>query len=92
MAWTGDKKEFCVLEFAKTDSIVAVQRRFRTMYHTEPPTDKSVREWYTKLQQSGSLCAAKRKGRPGSSAETVERVRETSVRIDQWWTYRAPVR
>ena len=35
------------------------------MYHTEPPTDKIIREWYTKFQQSGSLCAAKRTGRPG---------------------------
>ena len=37
---------FCVLEFAKTESIVTVQRRFRIMYHTEPPTDKKNREWY----------------------------------------------
>jgi hypothetical protein len=29
MAWTGNKKAFCVLEFAKTDSIVTVQRRFQ---------------------------------------------------------------
>ena len=35
-----------VLEFAKTESIVTVQRRFRIMYHTEPPTDKTIREWY----------------------------------------------
>jgi len=30
------------------------------MYHTEPPTDKTIREWYMKFQQSGCLCAAKR--------------------------------
>ena len=30
----------------KTESIVTVQRRFRIMYHTEPPTDKTIREWY----------------------------------------------
>ena len=35
-----------MLEFAKTESIVTVQRRFRIMYHTEPPTDKTIREWY----------------------------------------------
>jgi len=62
------------LEFAKTESIVTVQRRFRTIYRTEPPTDKTIREWHMKLQQSGCLCAAKRRGRPGPSAETVERV------------------
>jgi len=68
------------LEFAKTESIVTVQWRFRIMYHTEPPTDKTIREWYMKFQQSGCLCAAKRSGRPGPSAETVERVREAFVR------------
>ena len=46
MAWTGNKKAFCVLEFARTESIVTVLRRFRTMYHVEPPTDKTIREWY----------------------------------------------
>jgi len=25
MAWTGNKKTFCVLEFAKTESIVMMQ-------------------------------------------------------------------
>ena len=89
MAWTRNKKEFCVLEFAKTESIVTVQRMFRTMYHTEPPTDKTIREWNMKFQQSGCLCAAKRTGRPGPSAETVERVRETFVRSPQKSTHRA---
>ena len=37
------------------------------MYCTEPPTDKTIREWHTKFQQSGCLCAAKRRGRPASS-------------------------
>ena len=46
MAFTVNKKAFCVLEFAKTESIVTVQRTFRIMYHTEPPTDKKIREWY----------------------------------------------
>ena len=41
-----NKKAFCVLEFVKTESIVTVQWRFRIMYHTEPPTDKTIREWY----------------------------------------------
>ena len=41
-ACTGNKKAFCVLEFAKTDSVVTVERRFQTVYHTEPPTDKTI--------------------------------------------------
>ena len=58
------------------------------MYRTEPPTDKTIREWYMKFQQSGCLCVAKRRGRPGPSAETVERVRETFVRSPQKATNR----
>ena len=59
------------------------------MYHTEPPMDKTICEWYKKFQQSGCLCAAKRTGRPGPSAETVEHVRETFVRSPQKSTHRA---
>jgi hypothetical protein len=70
---------FCVLEFAKTESIVTVQRRFRTKYHTKPPMDKTVCEWYTIFQQSGCLCAVKQTGWLGPSAKTVERVPETCV-------------
>jgi hypothetical protein len=79
MATTGDKKEFCVIEFANTDSIMTVQRRFRTKYRTEPPTDKTNREWCKKFRQNGCLCAAKHRGRPGPSAKAVERVPETLV-------------
>jgi len=66
------------------------------MYHTEPPTDKTIREWYMKFQQSGCLCATKQSGRPGPSAETVERVREAffvrSPQKSTTRTYRAAVR
>ena len=41
-----NKKALCVLEIAKTKSTLTVQRTFRIMYHTEPPTDKTIREWY----------------------------------------------
>jgi hypothetical protein len=54
------KKAFCVLEFAKTKSLLRVQQRFWTVYHTEPPMDKTFHEWHKKFQQSGCLCAAKR--------------------------------
>ena len=59
------------------------------MYHTEPPTDKTIRESYMKFQQSCCLRAAKRTGRPGPSAETLERVRETFVRSPQKSIHRA---
>ena len=89
MAWTRNNKALCVLEFAKTESIVTLQRRFRTMYHTEPRMDKTIRECNMKFQQSGCLCAAKRTCRTRPSAETVERVRETFVRSPQKSRHRA---
>jgi hypothetical protein len=45
MAWTGNKKALCVLKFAKPESIVTVQRRFRTVYRVQPArfeTDRPV--------------------------------------------------
>jgi hypothetical protein len=95
MAWTGNKKVFCVLEFTKTESTVTVERRFQTIYHTEPPTDKTICEWYMKFQQSGCMRAAKQTGWPGPSAETLKHVPEMSFRCSichQGWTYQAPVR
>jgi len=83
MAWTGNKKALCVLEFAKTQSNVTVQLKFRTTCHTEPPMDKTICEWYMKFQQSGCMCAAKQTGRRGPSSETVEHVQETFVRRSQ---------
>jgi hypothetical protein len=59
MAWTGNNKALCVLEFANAESVVMVQWRFRTMYHTELPTEKTILEWYMKFEQSGYLYTAK---------------------------------
>jgi hypothetical protein len=57
-----DEKAFCILESAKTESIMMVQQRFWTKYNTEPPTDKAIHEWYKKFQQIGCLCAVKPTG------------------------------
>ena len=69
MAFTVNKKAFCVLEFAKTESIVTAQRRFRIMYHTERPTDKTVREWYMNSSRVAACALRKeqavRAHRPG---------------------------
>jgi hypothetical protein len=75
MAFSGEQKTFCFLQFAKAQSIVTVQRGFRTKYPTEPPTDKTVRDWYRKFEETGYLCVARRTGRPGPSPGTVDLVR-----------------
>jgi hypothetical protein len=44
MAFSGAQKSFCVLQLAKTESVITVQSCFRTKYYAEPPTDKTIRE------------------------------------------------
>jgi hypothetical protein len=83
MAFSGEQKPFCVLQLANTESIITVQRGFRTKYHTEPPTDKTIRVWYRKFEETDCLCAAKRTGRPGPSPDTVDGVGESFARSPQ---------
>ena len=80
MAFTGAEKAFCVLQFAKCKSIVMVERRFRTQYHKDPPTDKPIRTWYNNFEQTGSLSAGKRTGQPSVSGVDAERIREAFKR------------
>ena len=44
----GIRKRSVFWNLPNIESVVTVQRRFRTMYHTEPPTDKTTLEWYMK--------------------------------------------
>ena len=89
MAFTVNKKAFCVLEFAKTESIVTVQRRFRIMYHTEPPTDKTIREWYMNSSRVAacSFRAAHRQPRSFLPCPSwLLRIRVRKSRRDLWIT------
>jgi transposase len=85
----ANRNLFCILQLAKTESIITVQRGFRIKYHTEPPTNKTITEWYKKFEETGCLCSAKRTGRPGPSPETVDHVRESFTRSPQKSTRRA---
>ena len=75
MAWIGDKKAFCVLEFAKMESIVTVKRWFRTC--------TGQNDLQAKQFVSGCLCTAKQTGQLGPSAEIVKHVQETFVTSPQ---------
>ena len=68
------------LQFAKDESVVTVQRRFCTKYQRRAPTDTTIHSWYNKFEATGCLWDAKRTGRPGPSAGSVNRVRETFAR------------
>ena len=68
---------------------MTVQRRFCTKYQRIAPTDKTIHAWYNKLETTGCLHDAKQTGRPGHSAESVNRVRETFARSLRKSTRRA---
>jgi len=85
---TPQQKAFCVLRFNKCESVITV-RDFRRTYGTDAPTAQSIRRWHQTFQDSGCLCAQKRSGRPRTSDENIERVRQSFVQSPQKSTRRA---
>ena len=77
MAFRKLEQSFCVLEYARTSSVVTVQRRFRAEFQKAAPVFNSIKKWYAKFRDEGCLCIAPRPGRPGPSEETVNWIRET---------------
>ncbi|PNF28132.1 hypothetical protein B7P43_G07583 [Cryptotermes secundus] len=68
------QKVFCVLEFAKTNSVVMVQHAFRRRFGINPPCPKNIRWWFRQFQESGCLRKGKSPGRPRVSEEQVARI------------------
>jgi hypothetical protein len=64
MTASAQEKAFCVPECAKTTSLSSVQRHFRTRYGKNPPTRKSIYDWYKQLQGEGCVCKGKSTRRP----------------------------
>ena len=80
MPFTSKEKAFCVLEYARTQSPKTVQRDFFAKFAKKAPTTKQIRTWHQKFQKKGCLYTPKSPGRPSTSAETVEQVREAFLR------------
>ena len=76
MALTEPEKTFCVLEFARCESVGSVQSSFRVEYHKDPPFYNIIMKWCRKLGEDGCLCDGEVSGRPGMSENKVEEVRE----------------
>jgi len=70
------EKAQCVLWSHETKSPVSVQRKFRNEYWRPPPDVKSIKAWYSKFVETGSVNEFNRSGRPLVSDETVDAVRE----------------
>jgi hypothetical protein len=51
-----------------------VQRKFKYEYGRPPPDVKSIKAWYSKFVETGSVGDLNRRGRPSVSDETVDTV------------------
>ncbi|GFW75180.1 DUF4817 domain-containing protein [Trichonephila clavipes] len=53
---TSEQKAFCVLQFAKTESAIAVKRAFRVKFGCQPPNDNNFRRWYHQFETTSCIC------------------------------------
>ena len=74
------EKAQCVLWYHETKSPVTVQRKFRNEYGQPQSDVKSIKAWYSKFVETGSVGDLNRSGRPSVSDETVDAVREAFQR------------
>ncbi|PSN31828.1 hypothetical protein C0J52_25028 [Blattella germanica] len=65
------EKVMCCLWLAELKSVTGVQRKFRLVYHRQPPTRRSIYQWMNKHKETGRLRV---------SDERVEEVRDAFVR------------
>ncbi|GFY59842.1 DUF4817 domain-containing protein [Trichonephila inaurata madagascariensis] len=74
MTPTKPQQAFCVVEYAKTMSVITIQSNFRRQFGVDPLDKNSIKRWHTQLMETGCLC--KGTGLPHSE-ETVDRVRQS---------------
>jgi hypothetical protein len=77
---TPEQKAFCVLQFAKYESVVSLQRVFGRQFQSDPQSANSIRRWYQQFQTKGCLCKGKSTRRLRAPEESVERVRQSFLR------------
>ncbi|PSN58253.1 hypothetical protein C0J52_00171 [Blattella germanica] len=47
MVGIEDKRAFCVLDYHVHQSVIAVQRHFRTRFGEDPPSGTSICKWFS---------------------------------------------
>ena len=50
------EKAYCVFEYAKTSSVTAVQRHFRTKFRKEPPHQHNISRWVKQFCALSNSC------------------------------------
>ncbi|GBN11174.1 hypothetical protein AVEN_184729-1 [Araneus ventricosus] len=76
-----EQKAQCVLSFHETKSSINVQRAFRRRYGRNHPDTKSIKRWYEKFKETGSVTDLPRSGRPCASEASVELVRQSFQQV-----------
>ena len=74
------KKAQCVSWFVETKSDVQTQRNYRSKYGGDPLSHPSIRLWHKKFMETGTVFDTRRSGRPRTSEENIERVRQAFQR------------
>ena len=77
---TAQEKAQCVSWFIETKSDVQTQQNYRSKYGRDPPSRTSIRLWHKKFMETGTVFDARRSGRPRTSEENIECVRQAFQR------------
>lgn len=77
---TSQQKARCVMWFYETKSPKVVQRRFLTHFGRPTPDVKTIKKWYDKFNESGSVGDRPRPGRPKVNDNIIEEVRQAYER------------
>ena len=77
---TPQEKAQCVSWFIETKSDIQAQRNFRRKYRRKPPARPTIRAWYKKFMETGSVLQRKGAGRLQISEKEIESVRVAYTR------------
>ena len=73
---TSQEKAHCVPWFIETKSDLQTrQRNLRIKYGRDPLSRLSIRAWHKKFMETGTVFDKGRSGRPRTSEENIDRVR-----------------
>ena len=77
---TPQEKAQCVSWFIETKSDVQTQRNYRSKYGRDPPSRPSIRLWHKEFMETGTVFDTRRNGRPRTSEENIDRIRQAFQR------------
>ena len=77
---TAQEKAQCVSWFIETKSDIQTQRNYTIKYAKQAPARQSIRNWHKQFMETGTVLHKPRSGRPRTSEEDIERIRQTFSR------------